>query len=66
MTREAAARATTQIIKREGELVAEFKKKGINIVAVDRAGFQASVLKGATLESLGFDKKDFDRIVALK
>jgi len=24
------------------------------------------VLKGATLESLGFDKKDFDRIVAIK
>jgi TRAP-type C4-dicarboxylate transport system substrate-binding protein len=66
VTREAAARATAQIIKREGELVAEFKKKGLNIVTVDRAGFQAAVLKGATLESLGFDKKDFDRIVAIK
>ena len=66
VTREAADRATTQIIKRESELVEEFKKKGLNIVTVDRAGFQAAVLKGATLESLGFDKKDFDRIVAAK
>ena len=66
VTREAADRATAQIIKRESELVDEFKKKGLNIVTVDRAGFQAAVLKGATLESLGFDKKDFDRIVAAK
>ena len=27
---------------------------------------ESAVLKGATLESLGFDKKDFDRIVAIK
>jgi tripartite ATP-independent transporter DctP family solute receptor len=66
VTREAAAKATTQIIKRESELVDEFKKKGINIVTVDRAGFQAAVLKSTTLESLGFDKKDYDRITALK
>ncbi len=66
VTRQAAARASAQIIKREGELVAEFKKKGINIVNVDRAAFQAAVLKGASLESLGFDRKDYDRIVSLK
>jgi tripartite ATP-independent transporter DctP family solute receptor len=66
VTREAAARATAQIVKREGELTEEFKKKGLNIVTVDRAGFQQAVLKGTTLESLGFDKKDYDRIQALK
>jgi tripartite ATP-independent transporter DctP family solute receptor len=66
VTLEAAAKATAQIVKRESELIEEFKKKGINIVQVDRAGFQAAVLKNATLESLGFDKKDFDRINALK
>ena len=66
VTREAAARATAAIIKREAELVDEFKKKGINIVTVDRAGFQTAVLKSATPESLGFDKKDYDRIQALK
>ena len=66
VTREAAARSTAAIIKREAELVDEFKKKGLNIVTVDRAGFQAAVLKSTTLESLGFDRKDYDRITALK
>jgi len=35
----AADKATADIRKREGELVEEFKKKGINIVAVDRVDF---------------------------
>ena len=65
VTQEAAAKATADIKKRESELTDEFKKKGLNIVKVDRAGFQQAVLKNATLESLGFDKKDFDRINAL-
>ena len=36
VTREAAARATAQIKKREAELVDEFKKKGLQIVEVDK------------------------------
>ena len=63
---EAAARATAQIKKREGELVDEFKKKGINIVNVNRQSFVDAVVKNVTVESLGFDKKDYDRIVAIK
>jgi tripartite ATP-independent transporter DctP family solute receptor len=66
VTQEAAARATAQIIKRETELVDEFKKKGINIVQVNRQSFIDAVLKNATPESLGYDRKDYDRIVALK
>jgi tripartite ATP-independent transporter DctP family solute receptor len=66
VTREAAARATDQIKKREAELADEFKKKGLQIVTVDRKGFADAVLKTTTLESLGFDKKDYDRIVAIK
>ncbi len=66
VTQEAAARATADIKKRESELTDEFRKKGLNIVQVDRAGFQQAVLKNATLESMNFDKKDFDRIQALK
>ena len=66
VTREAAARATAQIKKREAELADEFKKKGLNIVVVDRKGFSEAVLKTTTLESLGFDRKDYDRIVAIK
>ena len=63
---EAAARATNQIKKREAELAEEFKKKGLNVVTVDRKSFADAVLKSTTLESLGFDKKDYDRIVAIK
>lgn len=63
---EAAAHATDQIKKREAELVDEFKKKGLNIVTVNRKSFSDAVLKTATVESMGFDKKDYDRIVAIK
>jgi TRAP-type C4-dicarboxylate transport system substrate-binding protein len=63
---EAAAKATDQIKKREAELVDEFKKKGIQIVNVNRKSFSDAVLKSASLESMGFDKKDYDRIVSLK
>ena len=63
---EAAAKATEQIKKREAELVDEFKKKGIAVVNVNRKSFSDAVLKSASLESMGFDKKDYDRIVAIK
>ena len=63
---EAAAKASADIKKREGELVDEFKKKGLQIVQVDRKSFQEAVLKTTTLESLGYDKKDYDRVQALK
>ena len=66
VTQEAAVRATAQIKKREAELVDEFKKKGLQIVTVDRKSFSDAVLKNTPLESMGFDKKDYDRIVALK
>ncbi|MCA3179721.1 MAG: sialic acid TRAP transporter substrate-binding protein SiaP [Burkholderiaceae bacterium] len=66
VTQEAAARATAQIIKRESELVDEFKKKGLNVVQVNRQSFVDAVLKNVTPESLGYDRKDYDRIVALK
>jgi len=66
VTQEAAARATAKIVKREVELVDEFKKKGINIVQVDRKSFVDAVLKNSTPESLGYDRKDYDRIVAIK
>ena len=66
VTREAAARATAQIKKREAELVDEFKKKGLQIVNVNRKSFVDAVLKNATLESMGYERKDYDRIVAIK
>jgi len=66
VTREAAARATEKIKKREAELADEFKKKGLQVVAVDRKSFSDAVLKNAPLESMGFTKSDYDRIVAIK
>jgi len=63
---EAAARASAQIKQRESELVDEFKKKGITINTVNRQSFVDAVLKTKSVESLGFDKKDYDRIVAIK
>ena len=66
VTREAATRATAEIKKREGELVDEFKKKGLQIVAVDRKSFQDAVLKSSPLESMGFTKADFDKIQAAR
>ena len=54
VTREAAARATAEIKKREAELADEFKKKGLQIVEVDRKSFVDAVLKNSTLESMGF------------
>jgi tripartite ATP-independent transporter DctP family solute receptor len=66
VTQEAAEKATNDIRKREGELVEEFKKKGINVVTVDRNAFRDHVLKAITFESMKLDKKDWDRVVNIK
>ena len=66
VTREAAAKASADIKKREGELVDEFKKKGLQIVNVDRKSFVDAVLKSSTVESMGFTRADYDRIVSIK
>jgi tripartite ATP-independent transporter DctP family solute receptor len=66
VTQQAAVRATAQIKKREAELVDEFRKKGLQIVEVDRKSFVDAVLKNRPLESLGFTRADYDRIQAVK
>jgi tripartite ATP-independent transporter DctP family solute receptor len=66
VTLEAAARATAQIKKRESELVEEFKKKGITINTVNRQSFVDAVTKAKTVTSMGFDQKDYDRIITIK
>jgi tripartite ATP-independent transporter DctP family solute receptor len=66
ITQEAAVNATNDIRKREGELVDQFKKKGLNVVTVDRNDFQQRVLKAITFESMKLDKKDWDRVVSIK
>ena len=66
VTQEAATNATKDIQKREAELVDEFKKKGINIVQVNRQSFVDAVLKNFDPASQGYTKADYDRIVAIK
>jgi tripartite ATP-independent transporter DctP family solute receptor len=66
VTQEAANRSSIKIKKREAELVDEFKKKGLQIVQVDRKTFQDAVLKNVPLESLGYTRADFDKIQAVK
>jgi len=63
---EAAAKATAQIQKREGELVDEFRKKGLTVTAVDKKSFQDAILKNVTFESMGYSKVDWDKIQALR
>ena len=63
---EAAARASAKIKKRESELIDTFKKKGLSVVEVNRKSFQEAVLKNKTVESLGLQRADFDRVQALK
>jgi tripartite ATP-independent transporter DctP family solute receptor len=63
---EAGVKAGQEIRKREGELVEEFKKRGVNVVTVDRNAFQQKVLQNIPHASMGLDKKDWDRVIALK
>jgi tripartite ATP-independent transporter DctP family solute receptor len=63
---EAAAKATEDIRKREAELVDEFKKKGINVVNVNKDEFRDRIVKAIDMSSMGYDKKDWDRIQAIK
>ncbi|MFO1199970.1 MAG: sialic acid TRAP transporter substrate-binding protein SiaP [Burkholderiaceae bacterium] len=63
---EAAARATADIKKRESELADEFRKKGLTVTDVDRKSFVEAVQKNFTVESQGYQKSDYDRIVAVK
>jgi tripartite ATP-independent transporter DctP family solute receptor len=63
---EAAARASAKIKAREKELVDVFKSKGLGVHEVDRESFRQAVLKSSPPESMGFDRKDYDRIIAIK
>ena len=63
---EAAAKASADIKKRESELADEFRKKGVTVTDIDRKSFVDAVAKNFTLESQGYLKTDYDRIVAIK
>jgi TRAP-type C4-dicarboxylate transport system substrate-binding protein len=66
VTQEAAQKATAEITKRETELADEFKKKGLAVTAVDKKSFQDAITKSVSLESMGYQKADWERIQAIK
>jgi tripartite ATP-independent transporter DctP family solute receptor len=64
--KEAAARATAQIIDIEKGLGAEFKKKGKEVVAVNRAPFREATMKLHNGPDATWDKATYDKLQALK
>jgi len=66
VTQEAAANATADIQKREGELADEFKKKGLAVIAVDKTSFKDAIMKNVSFESMGYSKADWEKIQAIK
>src|SRR5215470_10968688 len=66
VTQEAAAHATADIQKREGELVDEFKKKGLVVITVDKTSFKDAIMKNVSFESMGYSKADWEKIQAIK
>jgi tripartite ATP-independent transporter DctP family solute receptor len=64
--KEAAARATTQIVEIEKNLGAEFKKKGKEVVAVNRAPFREATVKMHNGPDATWPKEIYDKLQAIK
>jgi hypothetical protein len=47
-------------------LIDIFKKKGLQVVEVNRKSFQDAVLKNKPVESLGLTRADYERVQAAK
>jgi len=47
-------------------LIDTFKKKGLQVVEVNRKSFQDAVLKNKPVESMGLSPADYDRVQAAK
>ena len=63
---EAAEKSSREIIASEIRLVEEFKKKGINVITVDKDAFRTAVLKNAKPTDYGYRQSDYDRIIEIK
>jgi tripartite ATP-independent transporter DctP family solute receptor len=64
--KEAAERCTKEIVEKEKKLVAEFEKRGKNVVRVDRKPFREAVMKLHNGPDATWDKATYDRLQALK
>ncbi len=63
---EAADKSGREIIASETRLVDEFKKKGINVISVDKNAFREAVLKSTKPTDQGYRQADYDKIIAIK
>jgi len=63
---EAADKTGREIIASEARLVDEFKKKGNNVITVDKAAFREAVLKNTKPTDQGYRQQDYDRIIAIQ
>ncbi len=66
VTEEAADKAGREIAASEVRLVDEFRKKGNNVIVVDKNAFRDAVLKTTKPTDLGYRQQDYDRIVNIK
>ena len=64
--KEAAARATAEIIEIEKRLGAEFEKRGKTVVRVDRTPFREAVVKLHNGPDATWDKATYEKLQALK
>jgi tripartite ATP-independent transporter DctP family solute receptor len=64
--KEAAARATGEIIEIEKKLGAEFEKRGKTVTKVDRGPFREAVVKLHNGPDATWDKATYDKLQALK
>ena len=63
---EAGDKAGVEIAASEVRLVDEFRKKGNNVIVVDKNAFREAVLKTTKPTDLGYRQQDYDRIVNIK
>ncbi len=63
---EAADKTGREIIASEVRLAEEFKKRGINVITVDKNAFREAVLKATKPTDQGYRQQDYDRIVNMK
>ncbi|HEX4944962.1 MAG TPA: sialic acid TRAP transporter substrate-binding protein SiaP [Usitatibacteraceae bacterium] len=64
--REAAARATAEIIESEKKMVAEFEKRGKTVVRVDRKPFRDMTVKLHNGPDASWPKDIYDKLQAIK
>ncbi len=64
--KEAAGRATSEIIEKEKQLGAEFEKRGKTVIRVDRKPFREATVKLHNGPDATWDKATYDKLQALK